>query len=420
MKKWKQHTPDGVQDILELECYAKKDLQGKIASTFKHFGFYEIEPGSLEFYDVFSGASESITQEDMFKFFDNQGRILVLRPDITMPIARIMGTKLKNATLPNRLYYIGNAFRYNDFYSGGKLREFTQAGIELIGINTPEADAEVIAIAIKSLIASGLTNFQIEIGQVEFFKGLMEESKLKREIVEEIRLLIDSKNSLAIEQLLQEYDLSEELKKVIINIPTLFGEIEIIDRMEKLTKNKRSLNALKNLRLVYDILVDYGLEKYISIDLGMVQSINYYTGIIFKGFTHGLGFPVCSGGRYDRLISEFGKDLPAMGVAIGINRLLLALKGQDIDFQLWKIDSLIAYHEKGRKTAFQIADQLRKQGLVIEMFLEPYNFDKIISYANDKNINGVISVYDDEKIQLYNILTEEKVETTIMDLLGED
>ncbi len=419
MERWKLHTPEGVQDILEKDCNFKRQIEEQVGNVFQSYGYYEIQPPSFEFYDVFASESGLIKQETMFKFFDHQGRILVLRPDITTPIARILATKYQELSVPKRLCYIGNAFRYDEPYQGAKLREFTQAGLELIGVNTPEADAEVIAVTIHALLSTGLTDFQIEIGQISFFKGLMNQTGLDESDVEQMRLLIDHKDSLGIEELVQSYALEDQLKEVILSLPSLFGGIEVIDKIEKITINEQSLDALNNLRRVYEILVDYGLEKYISIDLGMVQSMHYYTGVIFKGFTHGLGFPICSGGRYDCLIKEFGKDLSAMGVAIGINRLMSALDRQQFDFALWKVDSVIYYMEAGRKRAFEIADALRKQGLIIQMYLGNAAYEQIVEYAKEKEIDGIITVFDKENIELNNLLTGEKVKTTFKQLISD-
>lgn len=419
MTKWKLHTPEGVQDILQQECIIKRELEQKISGVFQSYGYYEMQPPTFEFYDVFAGESGLIEQETMFKFFDHQGRILVLRPDITTPIARIVATKHQDAVLPLRLCYIGNAFRYDEPYQGAKLREFTQAGLELIGTNTPEADAETIAVTINALLACGLRDFQIEIGQVAFFKGLMEQTGLTDDIIEKMRILIDKKDSLGIEELVQEYDIDQSLKDTILSLPSLFGGIEVIERAKQAVSNCTAMDALVNLQNVYDILLDYGLEKYISIDLGMVQSINYYTGIIFKGFTHGLGFPVCAGGRYDNLISEFGKNLPATGVAVGVNRLMSALDRQQVKFKCWGVDSLIHYDKNSRKLAFQIADALRNQGLVIETTLDTVEDEEtVVKYAKDKKVDGIIKVGADEKVELHNLVTGEKVETTVGQLVN--
>jgi capsular exopolysaccharide synthesis family protein len=173
LTKWKIYTPEGVQDILANECFFKRNLEDKIRKVFRSSGFYEVETPIVEFYDAFLAEDGITAQETMFKFFDQQGRILVLRPEITIPIARLAATKFKDVSHPLRFSYIGNTFNYKEL-GGGKQKEFTQAGVELLGINSPEADAEIIATAIKAVKVSGLENFQIDIGQVDFFKGLME------------------------------------------------------------------------------------------------------------------------------------------------------------------------------------------------------------------------------------------------------
>ena len=306
----------------------------------------------MNFMMFFVGNEGSIAQEEMIKFFDRKGRILVLRPDITTPIARIAATKYKEDVMPLRFYYVGNAYRHDhdEPYQGTRQREFTQAGVELIGADTPEADAEVIALTVKSLLAIGLKKFQIEIGQVEFFKGIVEQINLSKEDTEKLGELIDSKASIGIEELVAGYSINAELKNIIKGFPLLFGGIEVLNNINRECLNQRSISALKNLEEVYSILNDYGIEKYISIDLGMVQSMDYYTGIIFKGFTDGMGFPVCGGGRYDKLINDFGVDIPATGVALGVDRLMSVLEREGIGFDVWKPDSLIAYTQEGRKS----------------------------------------------------------------------
>ncbi len=419
MAKWKIYTPEGVQDILFNECYIKRNLEEKIRGMFRMWGYYEIETPTLEFYDVFSTEAEATPQETMFKFFDQQGRILVLRPDITIPVARLSATKYRDMNLPIRYSYIGNTFKYNEL-GGGKQKEFTQAGVEIIGVNTPEADAEVIATAINAVKATGLENFQIDIGQVEFFKGLMEEAGLPEKDIEQIRTLIDKKDFLGVEELVKEQDIREELKDLILSLPKLFGSTDVIDRMEQVTFNERSLAALENLRKVLEILEDYGLSKYVSVDLGMVRSINYYTGIIFRGFTYGVGFPILSGGRYDNLVEKFGKKCPAIGFSLGINMVMTALDRQKIDSQKPKTDSLICCQKEGRKTAFKVCEELRKQGLVIEMGILQYDIDSIKKYAAGKSIGGIINIIDSENIEIHEIETGNVSKVTLTELINKN
>jgi ATP phosphoribosyltransferase regulatory subunit len=416
MPNWKIYTPEGVQDILFDECYLKRNLEEKIRDLFRISGYYEIETPTIEFYDTFSAETDLTPQETMFKFFDQRGRILVLRPDATIPVARIAATKYKDMQCPLRISYIENTFRYNEL-GGGKQKEFTQAGAEILGVATPEADAEVIATAVNCARACGIEEFKIDIGQVDFFKGLMEETRLSAQDIEQVRILIDKKDFLGIEELVKKHDISSGLKDLILKLPRLFGSIDVIDKVEKMPINKRSLAALANLRQVLEILEDYDLSEYISIDLGMVQSLNYYTGIIFRGFTHGVGFPVISGGRYDNLVEKFGRKCPATGFSLGINMVMMALERQNTAVGKPAVESLISYSAKGRKTAFRLCEQLRMQGLTIEIDIMNNGIKAAEEYARSKGIGGIVYIVDDEKIEIHDLVKGEVTTATISDLL---
>lgn len=417
MTKWKIYTPEGVQDILVNECFVKRNLEEKIRKVFRGSGFYEVETPIVEFYDAFLAEDGITVQETMFKFFDQQGRILVLRPEITIPIARLAATKYKDVNHPLRFCYIGNTFNYKEL-GGGKQKEFTQAGVELLGINSPEADAEIIATAINAVKASGLENFQIDIGQVDFFKGLMEETGLSAEETEQMRVLIDRKDYLAVEELVKTHNIRDDLKELVLSLPRLFGSLDVIESVEKYSLNKKSINALENLRRVLKIIDDYGLSKYVSIDLGMVQNLNYYTGIIFRGFTYGAGFPILSGGRYDNLAEKFGKISPATGFSLGINMIMMALDRQKMESEKPSIDSLICYREEGRKTGFKVCQTLRDQGLVVEIDVTGKDSEDVKAYAKIKGIGGIINILDDQRIEVYNIENDETSTVTIDELLG--
>ena len=417
MSKWKIYTPDGVQDILFDECYAKRELESKIRSTFRAYGYYEVETPTIEFFDVFSSEVEHFPQESMVKFFDQKGRILVLRPDITVPVARVTATKNRDAKLPIKYSYIGNVFRFNEV-GGGRQNEFTQAGVELLGDYSSESDAEIIAIAINVLKAAGLENFQIDIGQVEFFKGLAEEAGFTNEDTVKISKLIDRKDIVGVEQIANSYDMSEQLRNLIIKLPGLFGPIEVIEELKKTTGNSRSLAALENIEEVIGILGDYGFTKYISVDFGMLKGLNYDTGILFRGFTHGVGFPILSGGRYDSLTSSFGRDCPATGFSLGINMLMTALEKTQMTFEKPSVDSVICYKKDNRKTAIEIAEALRKQAMNIETFVLTEEIEQGISYAQSKQIGGVIYIEEGGKITIYDIINNTTKETSYNELLN--
>lgn len=416
MSKWKIYTPDGVQDILYEDCYLKRNLEQKLRTLFGSCGFCEVETPTIEFYDVFSSDEGAMPQESMFKFFDQQGRILVLRPDITIPVARITATKYRDGAYPLRFSYMGNVFRYND-YGGGKQNEFTQAGIEVLGVNTPESDAEVISIAIQSLKAAGLESFQIDVGQAEFFNGLMEETGLCGEDVEQVRTLIDRKDYVGLEEFLKKRDFRNDLKKLISDLPGLFGSTGVIDTAEAVNLNSRSRDALCNIRQVFEILEDYGLGQYVSVDLGMLRGLAYDTGIIFRGFTYGVGFPILTGGRYDRLVGEFGRDCPATGFSLGVNMLMMALQRQKIQTERPGIDSFVCYSRQGRKTAFELCAQLRGQGLAVELDISGSTVEAAKERAASKNIGGVINIVDGDTVEIHYIQSGEVTTVRIDELL---
>ncbi len=416
MSRWKIYTPDGVQDILFDECYVKREIEKRIRNTFRSYGYYEIETPTIEFFDVFSSEIEHFPQESMVKFFDQKGRILVLRPDITVPVARITATKNRDVQVPIKYSYIGNVFRFNEV-GGGRQNEFTQAGIEMLGDSSSESDAEIIAMAINTLKSAGLKEFKIEIGQVEFFKGLAEDVGFSSEDIDAISKQIDKKDIVGVEEILNRYDISTDLKDIILKLTGLFGTVDVIKEFKKSSINERSLKAIENVEEVVSILCDYGLSEYVSIDLGMLKSLNYDTGITFRGFTNGVGFPILSGGRYDNLTSSFGKECPATGFSLRINMLMTAMENSGLTFESPSVDSLICYEKANRKRAIEIAEALRKQDLKIETFVLTEDINQAKKYASSKKIGGILRIGDNDKITVYDIINDTAEETSFKALL---
>lgn len=364
MSKFKYYTPDGVSDILPGESAAKREMESRLRNLFKLNGFMEIQTPTLEFYDVFSSGEGFPSQEGMFKIFDKNGRILALRYDGTIPAARVAATILKDEKPPIKLSYIENMFRYNET-GGGRQREFTQAGIEILGPHTPEADAQAVELAIESALTAGISDLQVSVGDVEFFNGIVEEWELDTEEAATLQKLIDGKESIAIKDFCKNLKLPENAERVLSKMVYSFSTTELITDMRLLVRNSRSLKALDNLESVLEILEDCGMTKYISLDLGMLRSLNYYTGIIFKGFTYEIGFPLFSGGRYDNVVGHFGRKMSATGFSLGINFALNAIRRQ----KGLKVDVvpnlLIGYDAKSRKAAFEYIKTRRKEGLAV-------------------------------------------------------
>ncbi len=325
---WKIYIPDGEQDILAEECYMKRTMENAMNAVFRHCGFREIATPSMEFFDSFSGQRDIIPEENMIKFVDEQGRILVLRPDLTVPCARVAATKLKDCR-PLRLCYCQNTFRSKkDRYLD--LKEITQAGCEIIGVDGPAADAEIIATAIKTLKAAGLTTFTIEIGQVNYFKGLMNDTDLPFREKDRLRHLIEKKDFLGLEKQVTALGIDGDLKTALIELPALYGGTEILAKISGYHLTGKAHAAVENLVAVVDILKKAGYEQYLAIDLGMVSALSYYTGMIFQGFVSGYGTPILSGGRYDHLVEKFGEPDGATGFSVNVNFIMDILKTNGI------------------------------------------------------------------------------------------
>lgn len=414
MSNWKLHTPNGVNDILPDECAVKKEIESTIWSVFSSIGYKEVETPTFEYYDCYGGVDGQISQENMFKFFDEQGRILALRPDFTTSIARMAATKTQNAAMPLRYLYTGNVFRVEQT-QGARQREFTQSGIELIGSYSPAADAEVISAAMEAVMAVGIEEFSMEIGQIAFFNGLVKQAGLDEKSTEKLRERIDSKDSVGIKSITDKLDIDDSIKNLMIDLPYLFGGEEVFEKAYVKGLNETSKLALDNLKRIYELLCLYGFEKYVSIDLGMLESIDYYTGSIFKCYTHGVGFPICAGGRYDNLMGNFGTPKGAVGAAIGINRLISVLSDKEVHSTS---SSLIFAEHNGEGIAYDIAYNLRVNGCLVEMYIGDGDYTEAETYSKGKDISAMIRVFPDGKIMIKDFAKNEIVETTANEFLG--
>lgn len=360
------HTPEGVRDIYNSECEKKLFIQNKLHQQFHLYGYKDIQTPTFEFFDIFSREIGTIPSKDLYKFFDREGNTLVLRPDFTPSIARCVAKYYMKEDLPLRLCYSGNTFINNSEYQG-KLKESTQMGAELIGDDTVDADAEMIALVISSLLESGLRDFQIEIGQVDFFKGILEETGIEEEDRNLLRELISIKNYFGVEELVLSLDISDEVKQVLLRLPQLFGSSEILAEAKRLAGNSCSKQAIERLESLYEVLKIYGLEKYVSFDLGMLSKYQYYTGIIFKAYTYKTGEAIATGGRYNHLLTWFGKDAPSIGFVVMIDTLMSALMRQNIEIPIQHNNTMIIYEEKQQKDAILLARHMRENNETVEL-----------------------------------------------------
>ena len=314
--KYNANTPEGTRDRLFAECRERRRVQSGLTHLFRQRGYAEIITPELEFYDLFLQSGNPMPQESMLKIIDRSGKIMVMRPDSTTPIARVAATKLKDMVLPQRLYYNQSVFRSGAAHAGRET-EIAQCGVELIGASGRKADLEMIALAVDALQACGLTDFHIEIGHAGFFKALAAEMGMDEEKEEEMRSLIEGKYFAALNDFLAPYE-ERPACRALKKLSHLFGGAEILDEAEDLGGGN---GAIAYLRELYRQLDKAGYSKYIRFDLGIVHQIDYYTGVVFRGYAEGAGRAVLSGGRYDHLAAAFGRPAAATGFAVDVDEV---------------------------------------------------------------------------------------------------
>lgn len=367
MRQQLLHTPEGVRDIYNGECEKKMVLQDHLRSTLKNYGYHFIETPTFEFFDIFGKEIGTIPSRELYKFFDREGNTLVLRPDMTPSIARCAVKYYMDEDLPIRLCYMGNTFINNNSYQG-RLKENTQLGAELIGADSVDADAEIIAMAVECLLTSGLKEFQLGIGHVGFLQGLMDAAGLDEEREEELKDLIANKNFFGVEEFVANLSLAPELKQMFGKIGTFYNSAEDLAEVKQLAAGyDKILHALERLEKLDEVLKLYGVDKYVSYELSVISKYHYYTGIIFAGYTFGSGEPIVKGGRYDKLLKYFGKDAPAIGFAIASDQLLAAIQRQKTEITTDKDYQLLLYPKQLQKEAILKAQELRKNGALIEL-----------------------------------------------------
>ncbi len=388
MKNQLLHTPEGVRDIYNLECERKLDIQNRLHSLIKTFGYHDIQTPTFEFFDIFNKERGSVVSKEMFKFIDREGNTLVLRPDITPSIARCAAKYYMDEAMPLRFCYTGNTFINNSSYQG-RLKETTQLGCELVGDNTAAADGEMIAIIIQCMLAAGLTEFQVEVGEVDFFKGLMEEAGIGDEIESQIRDLMEKKNFFGVEEILDEAGIQADIKERILKLQELFGSVEKLSEAKSLTTNARSLQAVDRLETIYEILCAYHLENYVTFELGMLGKYKYYTGVIFKAYTYGTGELIVTGGRYDSLLEQFGKHAASIGFAINIDQLMIALSRQKLLPEKNAEGVFVLYEEGCHAVGIALADGLRKKGVPAELVQRSADVDVTEYEAYAKRLHRI-------------------------------
>ncbi|NLO21016.1 MAG: ATP phosphoribosyltransferase regulatory subunit [Syntrophomonadaceae bacterium] len=360
-----RQIPKGLRDLLPDEVKVLRSMEKKAARLFSSYAYEEVMTPTFEFLEVIE-AGRGSRREDLFLFMDREGGILSLRPEVTGSIARMASIHLHDSDFPRRLFYTANVFRHVQPQLA-QYREFRQTGVELLGAAGIWADAEVINIAVKLLETMGLENFKISINQLPIFNSLLDDSGLNMEDRRLVRQLVEEKDLVELYRLLEGLDIDDELKDTIAALPVLHGGLDVIQRIPYVEKNRKASAAVGELIKIYDALKLYGTTEHIVVDMGVLRNLDYYTGLVFEGYSPDLGYGLLGGGRYDNLLGQFGLSCPATGFALHMDRLALVLKCRDEERNHYLVGGGSYPAMIGQ------AQKLREQGYAVEMDLEEHS-----------------------------------------------
>jgi len=310
--------PPGTRDVLPDEMLELRELTTGLSSTFTEAGYGEVWTPALE-YEATLQAGDDSGAAAGFRLFDEQGEVLALRSDMTIPIARVVATRLGDAEPPLRLCYFGHAYRAAERRTA-ELREFLQGGVELIGLPGAEGEAEVIALIEEGLDRAGLRRHRVGVGDGTLFARLLEETEVPEEARAELMRLLTARDFVALESRVEALGLSAAACQRLVSLPSLRGGVEVLDAAGE---------AVDDLRALHELLAERGIADRLIFDLGLVRSLSYYTGPVFEVYDPAVGFALGGGGRYDDLLGRFGRPLAACGMALDVGRVHLAQAAEE-------------------------------------------------------------------------------------------
>jgi ATP phosphoribosyltransferase regulatory subunit len=404
-EKMRPMLPKGVATLLPDAAALKRYVEESILAVFMQWGYQEVITPLFEYLDVIAeGLGEGLVEKG-YKFVDRStGRVMLLRPDVTPQIARMVAMLMADAQKPLRLCYRANVFRHEEEHAG-RAREVFQIGGELIGPEGPEADAEAIAVAIESLRRLGLEDFKVALGHSDFFRGLMNSINLPLEVQRRIKTAVAKKETSRLKQVLKTEAIPDRQVRTLMAMSELLGGEEVIRQAERLTKLPVCKQAVARLRAVYGILKASGWKDYLLVDLSEIRGFDYYTGMVFEVFVKNLGFSVGRGGRYDQLVGKFGKACPSTGFAFDIEHVQWACQ------QDWPASRSIQAHpsfsaadlllvdtKQSVHRLFRVATTLRNKGYRVIQQSGRVNLEEILRYAKNNGIGSVALVSDEEKV----------------------
>lgn len=357
--------PSGFQDLITQQARKKRLLQQNLQNLFRKFGYEEIMTPALEFYQTYNLAFNALEDSQMFKYIDENGEILSLRLDMTVPIARVAASKFKDSPTPLRFCYATDVFKIRQSFAGKK-SEVTDCGIECIGLSEKN-DLEILVLALEALKEIGVENYTLEIGNTRFFDLAAKDfikNKKDREILAD---LIDRKSMIELKEFVQSLNLELPVQNFFLSIPWLAGSKEALLNAYELAYSDELKEVVANMMELHENLCALSYEDKVSYDFGKIPHLNYYTGILFEGYVEGVGTSVLSGGRYDSLLQKFGKNWPACGFSIKLDYLLDVYQKEENEKQ-----AVLYYPQDEYVQALLTAKKLREE---FSVTLMPWNED---------------------------------------------
>jgi len=421
-------TPRGMDDLLPDEMALKRRIEDAIREVFRFYGYLEVETPTIEYYELFAAKSGEEIRERMFDFEDKAGRRLVLRPEVTASIARLVSTKLKAWPLPIRLGYISDCYRYDE-PQWGRRRRFWQGGFELLGSRSPLADAEILQVSHDVFDKIGLKQHYFKIGHVGILKNILESEEVDEPAQNKILSMIDRK--MVSEAL--EYMSKLEVGQEALNAVDELIKLEGVDREEIfrqasdiLSPWERSRKCLENLQEIVEVAVAGGVDSEIIISPGMARGLEYYDGFIFEQGVHEVRVSLNGGGRYDKLVELFGgKPTPAVGCAIGITRIMqYMLEKSDVRRPKPPHPKILLIGVSGVSLSYimKVANLLRGIGYPVAVDVMGRRVPAAIEYALKHGMKFAVIVgkreEEDEKASIKNLEKAIQVEVNLKDING--
>ncbi len=412
MKQYNLRIPEGVKDFIGGQKAYKERVEQTLKALFCQHAYELIETPTFEYMDVLTAGEQVMQDPNLYKWVNRQGEIVALRSDMTRGIARVVATQNSNKPFPQRYAYVATVFRYPARYQG-RQHEFTQAGVELIGQEGYASDAEVIMLAIEALRVIGIQDFTIHIGSAAFFEGIIEALEATEAERQSLYGCIAAKDAVALQALLQRLALKDTLASTLSQLMQRSGGIELVREVRAKLRMPKAQEALDYLEKLYSALEAFGVAEGVVFDFSVLSHASYYTGVMFQGYTKGIGTAIVEGGRYDTLLGQFGKALPAVGMALHVDALLQKLQGES-PFEKQQT-TLIAWDEAAAQVAIGIARTYRAQGLTVA-YGNAQTKEEAIAYAQATDMGGVMYFQADETVHIYAVAEGVEKTVTLSDL----